>query len=92
MYDGVETPHHTPAQSFMDKQQKKLAEKIVLFIDSKKKSYLVYSNLNDLLQFKEPDDYSTVPLTRLNEIKEQWIIKKVTHTKGKLTVEFHKIK
>jgi len=76
----------------MDKPQQIVPKKIILFLDEYKKSYLVYSNLNDLLKFNEPDDYLETPVTRLNDIKEKWVIKKVIYTKGKLTLEFKKLK
>lgn len=66
--------------------------KIILFLDKTKKSHLVYLNLDDLCKLKKPHEYSKMPLTKLNEIKEQWIIKKVVSSNSQLSLEFEKLK
>jgi len=67
-------------------------KKIVLFLDKKKKCYIIYSTLADLMDLQEPFDCTTLPLQRVNDIDEQWIIKKVTYLKGSISLEFEKIK
>lgn len=67
-------------------------KKIIVYLDKTKKWYLVYSDIKDLLEFKEPFDCTDLPLSRLNDIVERWLIKKVIYTKSKLTLEFEKLK
>ena len=67
-------------------------KKIIIYLDKKKNWYLIYSKIEDLLELKEPLDCTDLPLSRLNDIAEKWLIKKVIYTKCKLTFEFEKLK
>lgn len=67
-------------------------KKVIIFLDKKKKWYLVYSKIDDLTQFKEPFDCDQIPLSRLNDIDEKWLVKKVVSAKNKLSFEFEKLK
>ena len=67
-------------------------KRVIVYLDEKKKWYLIYSNIDDLMKCKEPFDCTDLPLQRLNDIAEKWIIKKVTYTKAKLVMEFEKLK
>ena len=68
-------------------------KKVVVFLDKDKKWYLIYNTIDDLLGYKEPLDCKHLPLQRLNDIDEIWMIEKIlTYSNRKLSIQLKKIK
>ena len=63
--------------------------RIILYLDKKKKVYLTYNEEKKLINIDPPDEYvDNGVLNKIGEILEKWELKKVTKTSNKLTFEF----